>query len=398
MAKPTIDTTHTAAGQLAGYIFQPDRALVMLCLCTNRDSVSIELVDDVAITDDDGNVIYREQDKSSIQQDAHPFKARSKDLWNTLMIWINEIKNGTLNIDNTKLVCVTNKKLESNTLLKQIAKASTMEDVEGVISLLIKAAQNPPKEIQKIVPIVLAEIDLLKKLIPKISLIEDNNLETRNNEIADELHLSDDIKNNVIESLRGWLINSILTQLNNGQAPIIKKSDFISRYQKAINKETDNRISFKAKSFLKRRISSSDRGDAIDRMFIKQLEVIEHPEKNNIILEAIDDFLCSESERTRLTLDGDITRDELQAMDDESKERWVVIFRRKMTQFNPSMSDDELGSIAYEIYDNTIANYSSELSGYKTPYYLTKGSFHKLSDELEIGWHPNWQTYFLNNE
>jgi hypothetical protein len=129
-----IDNTHTAPGQMAGYLFQPDRALVLLCSCKSKESVSIELVDDVAAVDDNNNVIYREQDKSSIQAEGQPFKDRSKDLWNTLMIWINEIKAGTLKIETTRLVCVTNKKLDKNSLINKIPCYTTAKFTKVFVS------------------------------------------------------------------------------------------------------------------------------------------------------------------------------------------------------------------------------------------------------------------------
>jgi len=389
------ETTHTATGQMAGYLFQPDRALVLLCACKSKESVSIELVDDVAAIDENNKVFYREQDKSSIQLDGKPFKDRSKDLWNTLMIWTNEIKKGTLKIETTKLVCVTNKKLENDSLIKKIAEAKKEEEIASAILLLKTAAANPPTGIKKIVEAVISEEEILKLLIPQISLIEDNTLETRNIEIAEELHLTDEIKDNVIESLRGWLNESILKQLEKGQAPILKKSDFNNRYNRAVNKETDDRIVFNVKRLVQSNITDSERQGAIDRVFVKQLELIEHPEKNGILLEAIDDFLCSESERIRLTLKGDIDREDLMDMDDTSRERWNDIFRRKQTQFRVEMNPSELAALAYEIYDTTISGYLAELKGYRTQAYLTKGSFHKLSDQLEIGWHPYWKKHFL---
>jgi ABC-3C protein len=394
MAEQLIDTTHTATGQMAGYLFQPDRALVLLCSCNNNESVSIELVDDVAMIDDDGNVIFREQDKSSIQAEGQPFKDRSKDLWNTLMIWATEIKNGTLKIETTKLVCVTNKKLDDNSLIKKISSAKTEAEVTTAIALLKTAAAEPPAGLKKTIETVLAEEEILKKLIPQITLIEDNNLETRNKEIADELHLSDEIKNNVIESLRGWLNESILKQLERGQAPIIKKTDFNNRYHLVINKETDDRIVFMAKRFVKSKISQTDREEASDRTFVKQLDLVGHSDKHNILLDAIDDFLCSEAERTRLTIKGDLDREELNDMDELSKERWTEVFRRKMTQLKPDMKEDDLAEFAFEIYDTTVSGYLAEIRGNKTQPYFTKGSFHKLSDELEIGWHPHWQKHF----
>lgn len=389
------ESTHSAAGQLAGYLFQPDRALVLLCSCKNKEAVSIELVDDVAAVDEKGDVVYREQDKSSIQEHGVPFKNRSKDLWNTLKIWIEDVKNGTLNIESTKLVCVTNKKLDNDLIIKKIAGATTEEEIAAALLLLKTAATKPPVGIKEISAAVIAEEEILKKLISKIELIEDNTIETRNQEIADKLHLDDEIKESVILSLRGWLLNSILIQLDKGNAPIITKSDFNNRLSTIINKEKDDRIVFQAKRLVESRITEEDREDASDRNFVKQLDLIEHPDKSSILLEAIDDFLCSESERTRLTLKGDIDREDLNDLDDSSKERWIEVFRRKQPQFKLNLSEKQLGELAYDIYDNTISGYIAEIRGVKAQTYLKRGSFHKLSDDLEIGWHPNWQKHFV---
>jgi hypothetical protein len=388
-------TTHSATGQLAGYLFQPDRALVLLCSCKNKEAVSIELVDDVAAVNEKGEVIYREQDKSSIQENGEPFKNRSKDLWNTLKIWIDDVKNGTLKIESTKLVCVTNKKLDKDLIIKKIAEAKTEEEISAAILLLKTAAAKPPAVIKEISAAVIAEEAILKELIAKIELIEDNTLETRNQEIADKLHLEDEIKENVILSLRGWLLNSILIQLDEGKAPVIKKSDFNNRLSIIINKEKDDRIVFEVKRLVKSRITDKDREHASDRTFVKQLDLIEHPEKSSILLDAIDDFLCSESERTRLTLRGDIDREDLNDLDDSSKERWKEVFRRKQSQLKLNLSENQLGELAYEIYDNTLSGYVAEIRGVKAQAYLMKGSFYKLSDDLEIGWHPDWQKHFI---
>ena len=208
------------------------------------------------------------------------------------------------------------------------------------------------------------------------------------------MHLTNDIKDSVITSLRGWLIETVLIQLDEGKAPVIRKTDFNNRLTKLITKEADDKIVFTVKRMVQSCVTELDREKANDRIFVKQLELIEHPEKNGILLDAIDDFLCSESERTRLTVKGDIDREDLSDMDYESRERWKEVFRRKQTQLKLITDDTALAILAYEIYDNTISGYVAEMKGYRTQAYLTKGSFHKLSDQLEIGWHPNWEKHF----
>lgn len=391
----TKEKTHTAAGQMAGYLFQPDRALVLLCSCKINQSVSIELIDDVAIIDEKGNVDYREQDKNSIQKDGQPFKDRSKDLWNTLMIWVTEIKNKTLNPINTILVCVSNKKLDDNSLIKKIAAAKLPKETEDVIALLKSAVIKPPKTLKETIGKVLADEEVLKKLIPQIQLLDGNTLQERNEDIANELGLNDDIRENVIVDLRGWFNDSILAQLEKGNAPIIQRTELNKRVQRAIQNEGDKRIKVLAKRFLQIEITKDNIAEAKEKVFVKQLELIKHYDKENIIIDAIDDFFYSEHQRTQLVLQGDITRNELLAIDDSSKERWKESFRRKMVQYNNEMNETQLSELAFEIYDTTINGYLTRIRGFATEDYFTKGSFHKLSDALEIGWHPNWEKHFV---
>jgi hypothetical protein len=389
-----VGRTHTAVGPMAGYLFQTDRALLLLCKCKNNESVSIELVDDVAILDENGDVNYREQDKNSIREDGEPFKARSRDLWKTLEIWTDEIINGTLDIDKTILVCATNKILEESSLIKRMSLAKKKKEIDAILAALQIAAKTPPSSTKSSIAVVMKDLSILRKIISKIDFIEGNSFLERNEEIANELHLRDEIKENVIDELRGWLQGTVLAQLDMGAAPIIKKSDFNMRYSRSIQKETDNRIKILGKTFVKRTITKEKIAETVDSTFVKQLELIEHSEKHNIILDAIDDFLCSETERTRLTITGDLTRQELEDMDTQCKDRWTQMFRRKVSKMYPEMQEEDLAKLAFEIYDSTVNDYWAKIRGFETDAYFTRGSFHRQSDLREIGWHPQWEKYF----
>ena len=78
---------HSAPGSNAGFSFQFERALDWLAISSAGSLVGVETDDDIAVRGADGTQIL-EQDKHSIQKDAEPFGDRSKDLWNTLRIWI----------------------------------------------------------------------------------------------------------------------------------------------------------------------------------------------------------------------------------------------------------------------------------------------------------------------
>jgi len=67
MQKSNTIVSHAAPGQLAGYLFQPERALFHLAVAGRGSMVGIETLDDVAVVDQQGRSI-REQDKHYTSQ------------------------------------------------------------------------------------------------------------------------------------------------------------------------------------------------------------------------------------------------------------------------------------------------------------------------------------------
>ena len=80
---------HSAPGSNAGFSYQFERAMFWLVKSRAGCVVGIETDDDIAVREGATRVL--EQDKHSIQDGAEPFGDRSKDLWNTLAIWIDAI-------------------------------------------------------------------------------------------------------------------------------------------------------------------------------------------------------------------------------------------------------------------------------------------------------------------
>jgi len=114
-------------------------------------------------------------------------------------------------------------------------------------------------------------------------------------------------------------------------------------------------------------------------------------ESNDEIIEAIDDFIRCISERTRLSVEGMLTKQDFIAFEERLRERWRLIFNRyKRRLSSSSYNEKELSDIGYEILMETL-QHREILAGQQTEeYYLTKGSYHKLADFLEVGWHPNF--------
>jgi len=118
MSKKNSDN---AKGPMAGYFFQPERALLYLAgLDSKEQYISIELVDDVSVHNEDGSVIISEQDKHSILiSKASTFQDSSLDLWHTFELWIHKLNNNIFE-STTLLTCCTNKTIPRTALIFKI--------------------------------------------------------------------------------------------------------------------------------------------------------------------------------------------------------------------------------------------------------------------------------------
>jgi len=145
---------HSAPGPAAGYAFEFERALHWLARSSAGFLIGIETDDDVAIRHQDGSRTL-EQNKHSIQEDAEPFGNRSKDLWNTLSIWVNALEDGELDATKTRFLMVTNKALP-DCIAKQISQAKTDDEITACLQELKLAAVKPSETIRAYTDKVLA--------------------------------------------------------------------------------------------------------------------------------------------------------------------------------------------------------------------------------------------------
>ena len=383
---------HTASGQMAGYLFQPDRALYLLSKTTGNNAIAVEAVDDLAIIDENGKVVYREQDKNTVKSEGKTFEDRSKDLWNTLHIWVKAAESGEFKPEETILVCATNVAITDNMVIKKISDAKTEEASEALITEIKELIKDAPQGIKEKVDYVLSKTNILKLILLKIEISENNTPANLDSQIATYLRLPKESEGEILTYLKGWVHETIVTAWSKNTPALLKIETFNKVYRNALNAYHDKKIRMTLRSVVMQKISDKDKEETKDRVFVQQLEKMFHPQLEEIILDAIDDFLCSENERTRLVEEGNITKPHLEAMDERNYERWKLIFQRHIGRVKP-LSDDELGEIAHQIYNDSISG-TVKLADIDAEQYLTSGSLHKLSDQPIIGWHPKWKEYF----
>ncbi len=380
---------HSAPGANAGFSYQFERALHWLAQNPAGARVGIETDDDVAVRG--GAVTLLEQDKHSIRAAAEPFGNRSKDLWNTLAIWIDAIETGQVAEATTIFLMVTNKLLP-DCIAKQIAAATSAVEVAECIKALEQAGENPPEHIAVIVKRVLRQESrpMLSRLLPRVELIDGSQAsagpELRKTTIG-HLQLPDwcgQHTDSIADELLGWLHKTALAAWQRNQPAWIERDHFVNQLHAIIDLRRRQLKRERAEHLIP--VTADSVGQEKGRPFVKQLHLI--TDDDTFVDGAIREFIRCNIEKLRLSKEGNVTDDDWTAFESTLLARWQKI-RPRVIRMKQGADEDEIG---YEIFTETTENHREKLAGADTEQvYLTSGTYHRMADLLRVGWHPRFE-------
>lgn len=401
---------------MLGYLFQPDRALLYLSQLSNRTySISIELIDDVAIHKSDGSVILTEQDKYSISQTSSTFSDSSKDLWRTLQIWINKINEKILSFDN-EFICCSNKKMPTNYILSKISKCDSEENAIDIIENLKKIVESKKDDLSskdkkpassvallKIMESVILDEKLLGKLISKIKIQDEQNLEKMNDQILNNISLTKGhiYGDKILFYLKGWISDKCKLLINSKSPIVISKEDFNSTVESVYDSYRLSTINFTARKQILEEIGDKEIEVIQNSTFVEQLKLIKHRNLQNIILDAIRDYLCYEKEILNVAKYAHITSKDFDDFAEINRIRWGRVFDKYVVNELEDYTKEEKDNFAYKIYDEILSMEVKFKGLYEIPItssYFKNGSYHSLAENLQIGWHPDWKKIFEVHE
>jgi hypothetical protein len=379
---------HSAPGPSAGYGYQFERALYWLARTPAGAVVGIETEDDVAIRS--GATSLFEQDKHSIVDGAEPFGDRSKDLWNTLNIWLDAIEESQVEVETTRFLMVTNKELPE-CLAKVIGAAASAEAARDCIAELERAAEDPPEKIAALVDRVLRSEsrDTLIKLIQNTELVDAASgaagPQVRSDTIA-SLQLPSwavPTAESILNELVGWVHSCTLAAWRENKSAWIARDHFINQLHAVLDNRKRKIVRERAEYLIP--VADDAVGGEKGRQFVKQLFLV--TDDPVMVDSAIRDFIRCSIEKLRLSKEGNITDDDWRAFRVALCSRWEKI-RARIIRLN---RNDPPCDVGFEILTETTENYRERLAGSETDeVYLTSGTYHLLADLLEVGWHPEY--------
>ena len=382
--------THSAAGPSAGYVFQFDRAVYWLSKSPAGSIIGIETDDDVAVIESDGS-LRLEQDKHSIQDKAEPFGDRSKDLWNTLAIWLDAIESDQVQVASAAFYMVTNKSLRE-CIAKRIGDASSEAEIAASISALEQAGSDPPQAISGLsIRVLRAESRaMLGSLIAKIRLCDGSDgtagAALRQKTIA-ELQLPTwcaPLADSIADELSGWLLKTVLALWQSNKPAWVKRDDFVNQLHAILSFRHRQMTRERAEHLIP--ITEDHIGKEKGRPFVKQLHLI--TEDDTVVDTSIREYIRCNIEKSRLSKEGNITDADWEAFECQLLSRWGKI-RARVVRMKTHSPDEEIG---FEVFTETTEDHREKLAGTDTEQvYLTSGTYHRLADLLRVGWHPHYE-------
>lgn len=392
--------TEEASPKIVGFLYQMERALYRIFSSEHDSAVfGVETADDVVeeiILENGHWHVSFEQDKYASSTQPQPYQDSSKNLWHTIHIWLDAMKESRNKYDKITYCFVTNKTVNAGNLATILSVAETEEQVNAALATLKEQASIINGKVKEIAVQVLAHSEEeLKFLIKNIELLDNHGTLSGTPlkqatinllHIPTELHSQ---KETIYQTLFGFMIDQCLLAWKDRRAVELTKGPFSNLRDAEISK-------IKRRNFIDQPIFDTEYkkfmdNDNSEHLFIQQLQYInlsiEHCNK------ALEHYWAFHAERVRLEDTGEVPLSAWRARDYALYERWEQI--KDSTNI---IKDDNSNSIelSQEIYTNTLKNHKATLNGVPTDYiYFTTGNYHKLANSIEnemfIYWHRNFK-------
>lgn len=385
------ENNSTAPGPMAGYTFQFYRALKWLSEGTAGTTVAIEKIDDISVVEADGSLIF-EQDKHSISKNYYnPLSDKSKALWNTLNIWLRLIKEKGIDLSSSKFFLVTNQHVPADCLISQISEANDNKVRMNKCVEDIRSISDIPQTIQPLVDNVRSFSDNdIMELLRRIELVsQDSSIEGTKlrSEIIKNFRIPTSISDEseeLFQEMLGWLVDTAMRAWHNKKAAVMDGQAFINALDNAKRaRERSKTLERSAESI---EVPEGESFKYRESTFVEQMKLI--TDNENEIDDTIDDFIRVGIELFRLSDEGELSTAHIQDLEDRLIDRWSSV-RHRCIRIHRQKNESDIG---YMIFDETIGNYLATLNGMATQHaYFTRGSYHRLSDNLRVGWHPKYK-------
>lgn len=385
----TSKSEFDASASMLGYLYQIRFGLYLafkkLPEVDDPDqfNISIETLDDVAF-DQEGSAIDLLQMK--YHGSLGNLTNRSEDIWKTIRVWVESFERGDAVPEQTTLTLITTQLLPENTIAYYLSPG-TGRDTDKALELMSRicteknsanrrgyTAFNSLSEPQKRAFVssiyVVGKSDDLMQIRSKICRYS-------------RQYVASDWVSAFVNRIEGMWFQWCIKALTNDPSGVINLGEF----QDYIDKIRPEYTATNLPAEFADAIPDILEIDKDDRTFVSQLRLFGAP--NTMIELAIVNYFRAYEQRTKWASDGLLEPGELGRFDRRLYEKWKEN-KSFVELYNDIESAENQRRFSAQLYEKCMQNGVIPIRKDFLESYVAKGSYHILSDQLTIGWHPDY--------
>lgn len=359
------------------------------------DTIALESLDDVSGVKD--GQPFMEQDKSGL---AHnPISDSAIDLWKTFANWLEGRRSGYIPA-GTKFILYVAQPYRGK-VAQRMSDCRSVHEAKALIADLRnhfwgakpgyeKKASIPDALGKHLNAVLSAKDSVLADIIRSFHL--ERGLTSPYDEIAAVIASAPVGAENVQEILKhlaGWIRTTVFKQIEDHRAVSIGRDEFFVEYVATARKF--DRSDTVLPSFADEPTDEDIQAQLLGETYVRQLRLIDAEE--DLIYDAINSYLKASVDRTAWAKKGYIHQSSVLEYEEALKRTW----RAERANVNVQMKGREPQDVGISLFTSCLEA-DINLQGKQVPHHFTPGSFHKLANSLDIGWHPDFARLLVSEK
>lgn len=375
----------SAHDSILGYVQQLKVALLMLLRAPDGSSVSIETLDDVVVESGDLQTFLQVKHRVERRADLTDY---SPDIWKTIRIWAEQLKDGQLDLSRAQLVIFTTDIAQPATVAGRLRVGQGVRDEDSARTALNEVAASATSQTTnpgRVAWLALSE-DQRSALLERIVVVDgSSNVVQIDVDLRHEVRMAAEPEHldALVDRLVAWWLRRTTVHLEQRSVDVITLAELHDALR-------DLREQFKQASLPIDFLEAEPADNSHDeQVFVHQLQII--GVNDTRLGQAVRDYFRASLQRDRWIREELAPPNELERYERKLVDEWTRFAAQQADELPAEAVADELRKVGRAIL--TWAEGASQLDvgqRWSEPY-VRRGTFHILADDVKIGWHPNFQ-------
>ncbi|MES4830618.1 ABC-three component system protein [Streptomyces anthocyanicus] len=392
---------HSAAGQMLGYLYQCEWALVELAQRWFKDAeaaLRMEMLDDI-------DLLHGSVPVELVQSKHHggqgEIGSTSADLWRSINSWCDALEIlGDAPLPLLRLV--TTQQVSAGSLLEKLRADPQTRDVAAALAALEELAGDAegPKTTRpwrerflRCTPVVreaLVGQIVVDDLAPRVSEVD-----SKLREVIGVWKMDQGQSQEILEELKGWwwgVSKEMLDRSNPSRREAVSAEELRTKIDYVMSKYAQTSLPISDRL---ERLTEDEVARYKDRVFVAQLQLLKLGRRS--IRFHLGEYHHAWTHRSRWLHRHYVAPSELDQFESDLRREWEQVFSKLADAFDAGKYGDDAVKAGVDILDKAMAAVETlRLRPQVEKRWVARGTLHALADlatqdDEPVGWHPDFE-------